>query len=442
MSALRKEVISSAHNAGAGAAEPAQLRSPRIVFLLAVLAVAAYAPFLSFPFLANSFIEIPVSRLLASMSGFHLLITNANWHFRITYALINSLLEQWFGFQPRVFYAASLALHAICVLLVYGLGRWRLLPSGAALWAAGFLAVYQGHHGAIVSLASWPDLITSLFGAASLLCWIRWLQGDSKLSYAFSLVWYFAAIISNESGFIVVLLLAVPLAAGTNATKRKWLSVVPFVALAMIAVAIQLAFRPRELDWNNSLPALDPWWLTLAWTGALLALAVLMRLREKQRLLFACTGWILVTLLVDLYLTRMLKLPGGTSYLASLGLALLFGMVFSAITARLRPSLAAAVALLVVGGNIALLWSVSRRQLLGFAAPTQTLIAAASFAQGPIELSCFPYPLEVAQAAVGWLGAQIAEPKPGQIVRKPHCVSFRYRDSTGSVRQVFLHSAI
>ena len=416
------------------------MRSPRITFLLATLAAAVYAPFLALPFIANSFIEIPVSRLLASASGFHLLLSNANWHFRILYALLNSAIEQWFGFQPKPFYAASLALHVCCTLLIFGLVRWRNLPAGAPLWAAGFFALYHGHHGAVVSLTSWPDLLSGLCASASLFCWIRWLQGSSKLSYAFSLFWYLAAVLSNEPGFIAILLLLLPLITAQEFAKQKWLSLAPHAAIAVASLTIQLLMRVRPVAWSDSLPQLDPWWITLVWADAGLAVIALLRLREYWRLAIGCSAWLLIAFLVDLFYRNALHVGTVTAYMASIGLALLIGIAFSASVHRLKPPVAAVVALLVVAGNVTLLWTRSRQQMINFAAPTQALITAASFARGPIELTCFPYSLEVAEAAVGWLGGQIEQSKAGAQIRRPNCVSFRYRDSMGNVRQVYLRS--
>lgn len=414
------------------------MRSLRIIFLLAVLAAAVYAPFLSLPFIANSFIEIPVSRLLASASGFQLLLSNANWHFRILYAVLNSAIEQWFGFQPKPFYIASLALHAGCTLLIFGLARWRSLPASASLWAAGFFAVYQGHHGAVVSLASWPDLLSTLCALGSLFCWIRWLQGNSKLSYALSLFWYFAAVLSNEPGFIAILLLLLPLIAGRDFAKQKCFSLVPHATIALASLATQVLMRARPVAWSNSLPQLDPWWITFAWAVAALAIILLLRSREHWPLAIACFVWLLIAFLADLCYKYALHVPTGTPYLASIGLALLAGIAFSASAQRVKPLIAAVAAVLIVTGNVVLLWTYSRRQMLNLAAPTQALVTAASFARGPIELTCFPYAIEVAEAAVGWLGGQIDQPKAGAQIRKPNCVSFRYHDSIGNVRQVYL----
>jgi hypothetical protein len=416
--------------------------SPRIAFLLATLAAAAYVPFLSFPFIANSFIEIPVCRILGSFPGLMPLVANANWHFRITYVLANSWLEQMFGFAPKPFYVASLLFHACSVLLVYGLGRWRAVQQPAALWSAGFFAVYQAHHGAVVSLASWPDLLTTLFACASFYCWIRWFQGNLKVSYALALVWYLGALISSESAFIVVLLLALPLFTVQPFNRAKALSLIPFGVLALATIAIQLSLRPKPVAWSDSLPSLDPWWVTLAWACAACGIMLFARERDSWKLMSACAAWVLAVFLVGLYASHILGVSLSTNYLASIGLALMVGTGFSRLQRRLPMSAAAAIAIAVVVINVGLLWTRSRRQMLDFAAPTQALIAAAAFARGPVELSCFPYSFEVAQAAAGSIGEQVSVEKPGSNIKQPHCVSFRYRDSVGSVRQVFLHSAI
>jgi len=418
------------------------MRSPRLVFLLVTLAAAAYAPFLAFPFIANSFIEIPVSRLLGTAAGFYALVTNANWHFRVTYALLNSFIERWFGIDPRAFYITSLVLHGLCVLLIYALIRWRKLPGGAALWAAGFFAVYQGHHGAVVLLSSWPDLLTGVFACASLLFWTGWLQADRKWNYALALLFYLIAVVSNEPGFIAILLLLLPFASGIEASRKKLFSLIPFAALAIAAVIVQLTVRAKPVPWSDAVPALDPWWITAAWAGGAAILIAITRRWEARRLIIGCIAWLVAAFLVDLYVRHALGSPTGDVYLSSIGLALLVGIAFSQVIAQFRARFAAALALAIVAGNIALLWTISRHRLLDLAAPTRTLINAAAFAQGPIELTCFPYPFEVAQAAVGWIGGEIAPPKKGEEIRKPHCVLFRYKDSAGNVRRVFLHSGI
>jgi xanthosine utilization system XapX-like protein len=417
------------------------MRSPRILLLLITLAVAVYVPVMSFPFIASSFIEIPVSRVLGSWGALPTLIQNANWHFRITYALVNSWLVQWFGFEPRPFYIAGIAIHSLCVGLIYSMGRWRLLSYTAAAWAAGFFAVYEGHHAAVMSLSSWPDLLATLFACAALLVWIRWMQANETVSYILALLFFAGALISNESGFPVAALLGLALFAAGKPSRRQILFLAPFAALAIAAVAIQLTMRTRELAWETSLPGLDPWWITTLWAVAGVACLTLLRARDAIRLAAACAIWIAITWAAGAYLAFVLHVGSHVSYLSSVGLALLIGLAFSKLQHKAPLRIVIALATLVLVLNVGLLWTKRRKQMFDLAAPTQTLINAAGYAQGPIRLSCFPYALEVAQAAAQSVGVRVVTDKKGD-VRTPHCVSFSYKDALGSVRQVYMRSAL
>ena len=53
---------------------------------------------------------------------------------------LSAFLDRTFGFTPAPFYAASILIHALCVLLVYASGIWietgrRLLRSGLPLFS-------------------------------------------------------------------------------------------------------------------------------------------------------------------------------------------------------------------------------------------------------------------------------------------------------------------
>ena len=59
-------------------------------------------------------------------------------------------------------------------------------------------------------------------------------------------------------------------------------------------------------------------------------------------------------------------------------------------------NLTAGVFVLVV--NTTLLWTIARRQMIALATPTETLLNAAIYARGPIRMTCFPFPMEIAEA--------------------------------------------
>lgn len=415
------------------------MRSPRILLVLVSLAVAVYAPFLALPFLANSFIEIPVSRVLAAWHSFPLLLQNANWHFRISYVFLNSWLLGWQGLNAQVFYAASIGLHAACVVIIYLMGRWRVLSYRAAGWAAAFFAIYSAHHGPVVSLSFWPGVLVTLFTGAAFLFWIRWMQAGRWLSYSISLLVFLAALVSQETGFITPLLFLLALFVSGKMTRKNLISLIPFAALSIGALAVQIAARPRPVPWETSLPVLDAFWITAIWTAAVAGGTALLRPAQWQRMTVAMVIWVSAVLASGAYLVFFLHITRDVVYLASLGLALLFGYMFDELQKRAPVRLVLAVGVFVLVLNTTLLWTFARRQVMSLAAPTDALLNAAVYARQPIRMTCFPFPFEIAEAVAGTVGARVVSDKP-DAVWQPHCVSFSYTDSAGNVRNVFLHS--
>jgi hypothetical protein len=414
------------------------MKSPRILLLLATLAAAVYAPILALPFVATSFIEIPVSRVLGTWQSLPLLVQNANWHFRLSYVFLNSWLVSWQGFEPHTFYVASLCLHAGCVVLIYLMGRWRVLSYRAAGWAAAFFAIYSGHHGAVMSLALWPDLLVTFFAGAAFVCWIRWMQSGQWASYAVSCVFFLIALVSHEAGFLVPLLFALALIVSGKATRHFVISLAPLVALSTAAVVVQFIMRPQPVAWETSLPVLDPWWVTVVWTAAIAGALALLRPAQWWKMTAAMGAWVVAVLATGLYLAFALHIGREVAYFASLGTALLFGYAFQELQRRTPVRLLLAVGVFVLVLNTTLIWTLARRQMIGLAAPTQTLLNAALYAQGPIRMNCFPFAIEIAQAVAGSVGAQITAEKPSE-VKRPNCVSFSYTDAAGNVRTVFRH---
>jgi hypothetical protein len=417
------------------------MRSPRIVLLLATLAAAVYAPVLALPFIANSFIEIPVSRVLGTWQSLPLLLQNANWHFRITYVFLNSWLVSWQGFTPHTFYVATLCLHAGCVVLIYFMGRWRMLSYKGSAWAAAFFAIYSGHHGAVMSLAMWPDLLVTFFAGAAFVCWIRWMQSGQWASYAVSCVFFLFALVSHEAGFLVPLLFALALIVSGKATRHFVISLAPLVVLSTAAVVVQFVMRPQSVAWETSLPVLDRWWIAALWTAAVAGALALLRPVQWSKVAIAMSAWVAAVLATGAYLIYALQINREVAYFASLGTALLFGYMFQELQRRapFRLLLAAGVFVLVL--NTTLLWTIARRQMIALATPTETLLNAAIYARGPIRMTCFPFAMEIAEAVGGSVGAQVTAEKPNE-VKRPNCISFSYTDAAGNVRTVFRHSQL
>jgi hypothetical protein len=430
---------------------PPTLTGPRLLFILAALAAAAYAPILAFPFISDSFTEIPLSRALGTWHNLPSLIANPIWHFRWTYIFANSWLVQLFGFMPRPFYAASICFHVLCVWAVYATGAWNKLGWKAAGWAAAFFAVYEGHQEAVMWLAGWSELFLVLFGCACFVFWVRWLQGGRWPTYALACIAFVGCLFSKESSYVVAPLLALPLILERRFGKRGVAGLLPFLigaAVYVTVIAVGLQTNPRATDGTFSLSAPMPltlleslWRLLFVW-GILAAGFLLWRWRDNWKMMAVSLTWMILALVPYSFLTYMHRVPSRETYLASVGLAWLVGIALVKVSERIPVQIVTVIALLIAGVNVGILWTKKHRQFLERAAPTEALINATPYARGPIHLTCFPYPVQIAITAVEYAGGELVVDGPADKVDKPHCVSFHYKDILGNVRQITIHSAI
>jgi len=108
-------------------------------------------------------------------------------------------------------------------------------------------------------------------------------------------------------------------------------------------------------------------------------------------------AWIAVALLPYVFLTYSTAIPSRQTYLATAGLAILFGLAMQTLARREVMAVAAAV---MVIHNVGILWTKKRAQFLERAAPTERLIQMARTTEGPIWVQCFPRTDWIAKEAV------------------------------------------
>ena len=246
-----------------------------------------------------------------------------------------------------------------------------------------------------------------LFGVASFLAWVKFLDGGSWGWYASSLAAFVLALLSKETAIVFVLLLLVPLALEG---WRRAAFLTPFALLVAAEVGLILRvsyYSFRFQDGSFSLHA--PFWITwpesylrLLWVWGLLALAALLALRavEYRRAAVTAAVWIGLAMVPYSFITYMHRLPSRHTYLASAGLSLLVGAGYVALRDRVGLRWALAAMALAIAVNMGILWTKKRRQFLERAAPTEQLIALAHRVNGPIFVRCYPDPTIIADAAI------------------------------------------
>ncbi len=382
------------------------------MLLLCLLALLAYCRALFYPFIADDYIQIRWARVFTPPENWDDLAADPLTRCRTTSLFVTAATDKVFGLNPVPYNASSLILHVILAGLVMALARGLGFSPLAALAAAGFYAVYEGHQEAVIWYAALPEQLVVIFAVLSLLLWTRWVRGEGGWRYyAGSLATFVLALFSKESSVAVVPLLLLTTWWGHAQPWRKVLAAaVPYAALAAVYTALIFLARDQHgffhdgtfvLSWRflevipHSMARMLFFW------GALAALLV-----GRQRTLAFCLGWMAVALVPYSFIGYMSRVPSRHTYFAAVGLALLVGSGWQLAAERwrtARPWLAPAVAALVVFHNCAYLWTRKHQQYLERAAPTERLLEhlhAHRRYQGPVWVLNFPYDKYVAYSAV------------------------------------------
>jgi hypothetical protein len=378
---------------------------------LALLCVLAYLPSLFLPLIEDDYPIISESRAYGSFAGLATLAQEPVFRSRSTsYWTINALW-QVFQLSPPAFHAATLALHVVNTWIVYWLAMlWpRMKP--AAFWAAAFFAVQEGHQEAVMWFTAMNELLQFGFGLGAVVCWLAAEQRRGSWGLrTLSVLLFAVAMLSKESAVIVALffLLIVP----PGEWRRKFPSLVPYFALAGLEAALVFAARNssfRFADGSFSLHA--PFWITwprgiarVMWFWGWLSIAAVWlfsKSAETKRATLAAIAWIAAGLVPYSFLTYSTQIPSRQTYLASVGLVLLFGLAIESLQkAGLSRRWVSAILVLMILHNVGYLWTKKRRQFLERAAPTEQLIRLAREAAGPIWVRCFPRSTYIAEEAV------------------------------------------
>lgn len=273
------------------------------------------------------------------------------------------------------------------------------------------------------------ELLMFLFGIGALVCWARKRPAASAALFAL-------ALLSKESA--VILLPLFLLCAAPREWKRLW----PHAALCALALASIAASRSNSFRFSDgSFSLAAPFWITLPlslarllwiWGWPALALIFAVASRDARRAAITALAWMAIALVPYSFLTYSTRIPSRQTYLASAGLALVFGLAAAhwreAWPGRRR--LLAAVFALMLAHNAIYLWTRKRAQFVERAAPTDQLIALARRTSAPIFMQCFPLPDIVANEAV-----RLAAGRPPESLlwtkaaanSRPDAVAFCYR---------------
>ena len=383
-----------------------RFRSIAPLLLLALLSILAYAPSLFLPLIEDDYPIITEARLYGSAAGFPALIDAPVFRARATSYWTIDALWQAFHFAPPAFHAASLVLHIVNTWLVYGIALAWPPMRPAALGAAMFFAVHEGHQEAVIWFTAINELLQFLFGMGALWCWMSAESRKRPWPWRVAGVLLFAlAMVSKESAVILpaFFLLVTPPAQWRRALPR----LAPYLVLALVTAASIAAASGSSFRFSDgSFSVHAPFWITwsrgiarLLWFWGFFALAVILFRTKAPALMnsaLLALAWIGVAFLPYSFLEYSTQIPSRQTYLASAGLVLLFGLALTAVPRKLAAVLLVA----MVAHNVGYLWTKKRSQFLQRAEPTEQLIRLARETNGAIWVRCFPRNRYIAEEAV------------------------------------------
>jgi hypothetical protein len=424
------------------------------LFVLAVLAVGAYLPTLTQPFISDDYPNIGSALAFGPISGWVELANDAVQRPRATTFIFSYAIHHLFGLRPAAFYSANILLHVLNCWLLFAAGRRLGIDYKASFWAAAFFAVYEGHSEAIMWFSACNELLMFLFGFLSFISWLIFLERETARFrwLALSFFFFLLTLLSKESAVIFVALFALPLVfqrrggpaclplqapvkpvqgghAGpplryTRLRQAPYL--LPYILICVpyvIAIFMTRSHSFRFQDQSFVLSA--PFWVTwtrsygrMLWFWGLAATVSMFLWNRSDRgaifdprssthdfrpAIFLSFIWMGIGFIPYMFVDYMHRIPSRQTYLASAGLSWLVGAAIVVMKDRYAKShkwVTPFILLMILSHNVAYLWTKKRQQFLERAQPTERLLELARSVDGPIFVKCFPLAPLHAEAAL------------------------------------------
>jgi len=417
----------------------------RIVLSVAAVGVLAYLPTVHNSFISDDFTMLPFVREVSAHPG-QLLEVPSEIFRTVSYAYFWVCLKL-FGLTPELFYWTGIALHTLVSLLVGRLVFVLTRNTGAAWAGALFFAAYERHQEAVMWISAVNDTLLTLFFLTFLLLWEHSLSNSKRQwAYVLALATLPIALFSKEPSVVLI-----PLAVLLMMLKeRTWREIVARTAPLLVMLAgygaLWLWAADRNFFVRDGYYALSwhffPVYVRALWriiSPALLFLVPLLwlayrrsRLDEASKVLrsgsvcfFLAT--IALTIVPYSFLTYLDHIPSRSTYLPSVGLAALAGLVFADLYNRsLTPhgrALCIVYLVAVLTANVTYIWLKKEPQFRARSAPTRELIANLNnpefqaIGDEPIHVCGFPLHVSIGQSAV----AEFTRFGSGRIAFLDHC---------------------
>jgi hypothetical protein len=330
-----------------------------------------------------------------------------------------------FGLNSEPFYWAGIALHGVVSVLVYFL-VWQWTRSSPSAWAAGvFFAAYERHQEAIMWISAANETILALNCVVFLLLWRRATDSKSAPYFISAHVVFAAALFSKEAAVVLVPLAVLQLLLAGYSIRdvlRKSMILILMLGLfgALWLVVAQRNFFVTEghyvLGWQFISVYMRSLLRLLVQAMPLMAAWMIIRFYQARRgfspehvgTASSIVSWrsaaicfaalLVLAILPYSFLTYLNHIPSRNTYLPSIGLAGLIGVVFASLYGRLRTDrtrlLCIASLFAVVTANVTYIWLKKEPQYRERAAPTRELIETLNSHEFRVPIHVCQFPLD------------------------------------------------
>lgn len=395
----------------------------RAAACLALLVWVAYGSTANLAFISDDYVYLVKAREYAAPADWGALFSDELYRTRATTLWITAVMERVFGLMPASFNLLKLAVHLVNVLLLYGLGRWRVIGWPVAFVAAAYFAIAERPHEAIMWYSALPDLLAFTFSLTAVHGYLGWLEGRptwSLDSYGGTLLSFVIGLLSKESAAAMLAFFALILIFDPRARRRHWIALAPMAAGIVAYTASILTAGPSHqhlsdgtfvVGWH-AISVLFTSYARLMWIWGIAALVLLLLLRSRTlerrhwRVIAFAMLWIIPALAPYSFLSYMGTVPSRHTYLANLGVAVLVGLAGYWAFRRWRKNHAWAVGLLAAAmllHNTGYIWLFKKPAFIVRADYTERLIDRATNSSAsplPISNRDFPFNLGLARDAI------------------------------------------
>ena len=370
-----------------------------VLLFIVTLGVITYLPAVDNSFISDDFTLLWMVKVLDQYPLY--IVEVASEFFRSVTYVYFWICFKIFGVKPDLFYWSSIGLHSIISFLVYMLVRRVTGQRVAALTAAAFFAVYERHQEAVMWISAANELILTLNCVLFLVLWECALSNARfrRTNLTLALIVFALALFSKEAAVALVPLTIFGMVLRGYSAGDALRKSLPLLAMSGLYVVLWLSLADRNFFVTDGHYAFGLHFFPVYVRSVVRMLSTILpfllasllirnyrrprnsssevTLSVSRSLLFFGALLLLATAPYS-FLTYLDHIPSRNTYLPSIGLAGINGILFASLWGGLSSAQSRFRAVIflsvILSANVAYIWFRKDSQYVERAAPTRNLL--------------------------------------------------------------------